>query len=154
MKLYKKVLLAIGIMFIAIQFFRPSRNVNAALLQTDITNTIDVPEPVMAVLKNSCYDCHSNNTRYPWYMNIQPIAWFLANHIKDGKKNLNFSEFGSYSLRRRQNKLKAIAEEAESGDMPLSSYTMIHSGAKLSDSEKKLINDWAQSTSDKLSANK
>jgi len=94
MGLFKKILLVILIVFIAIQFIIPARNTSGQVLPTDITKTVNIPDKVLDVFKNSCYDCHSNNTRYPWYVNIQPMGWVMASHIKNGKENLNFSEFG------------------------------------------------------------
>ena len=91
----------------------------------------------MDVFKNSCYDCHSNNTRYPWYVNIQPMGWVMARHIKKGKENLNFSEFGTYSKRKQANKLRAIATSIKDGSMPLSSYTIMHTDAKLCEEEER-----------------
>ena len=150
MKLFKKILFALLILFIAIQFFRPARNLNAAVLPVDITQTVHVPDSVMTILKNSCYDCHSNNTRYPWYANVQPVAWWLNSHVKDGKHELNFSEFGNYTLRRQQNKFKGINNEVKSGDMPLSSYTLIHTTAKLNAAEKKMIADWTVTSTEAI----
>ena len=137
-------------MFIAIQFFRPARNFNAAVLPEDITQTVHVPDSVMNLLKNSCYDCHSNNTRYPWYANVQPVAWWLNSHVTDGKRELDFSEFGNYTLRRQQNKFKGINNEVKSGDMPLSSYTLIHTTAKLNAAEKKMIADWTVTSAEAI----
>ena len=108
MKLLKKVLLALLIVFIAIQFIQPARNSDVQVMPADITNVLKIPPSVEGILRTSCYDCHSNNTRYPWYANIQPMGWLLADHIKDGKAELNFDEFGSYSKRRQLSKLKSI----------------------------------------------
>lgn len=152
MRTLKKILLALLIVFIAIQFIRPARNSSGQVLPTDITKTITVPDKVLSIFQNACYDCHSNNTRYPWYMNVQPAAWMLANHIKNGKANLNFSEFGSYSPRKQANKLRAIAKTMDEGTMPLSSYTIMHSDAKLSKETKDLISAWALKTRDSLMA--
>ncbi|MDQ2863410.1 MAG: heme-binding domain-containing protein, partial [Bacteroidota bacterium] len=119
MSLLKKIFIVLLISFIAIQFIQPARNTSGHVLPTDISKTVSVPENVHAILQTACFDCHSNNTRYPWYNYVQPIAWILANHIKHGKKDLNFSEFGSYPIRRQQSKLKAIADQVRDGEMPL-----------------------------------
>lgn len=153
MKIFKKILVALLIVFIIIQFIRPAKNKSEQLMPTDITKTINVPDKVLDVFKNSCYDCHSNNTRYPWYINIQPMGWFMANHIKNGKENLNFSEFGSYSKRKQANKLKSIALSVNDGSMPLPSYTIMHTDAKLSEENKKLITDWVANTKDTIDKN-
>ena len=153
MKVFKKILWIVLIVFIVIQFIRPAHNTNTQVLTTDITNTIVVPDKVLDIFKNSCYDCHSNNTRYPWYVNIQPMGWFMANHIKNGKADLNFSEFGTYSKRKQSNKLKSIGMSVTDGSMPLSSYTIMHKDAKLSQQEKKLVTDWTTKTKGSILAN-
>jgi hypothetical protein len=111
-----------------------------------------VPGSVEGILKTSCYDCHSNKTCYPWYANIQPMGWVLANHIKDGKDDLNFNEFGTYTKRRQLSKLKAIGSSVKEGTMPLPSYTLLHQDAILSKEEKTLVTDWATKTRDSLEA--
>ena len=150
MKWTKRILLTILIVFILIQFIRPARNQSGQVLTTDITKAVNVPDKVLDVFKNSCYDCHSNDTRYPWYVNIEPMGWFMARHIKNGKANLNFSEFGTYSKRKQANKLRAIAKSVNDGSMPLSSYTIMHTDAKLSEEDKKLITEWTSNTKDSL----
>jgi hypothetical protein len=150
MNILKKVLFLLFAVFIAIQFIQPARNTSGQVLPTDISKTVSVPENVHAILQTACFDCHSNNTRYPWYNYVQPAAWILANHIKHGKKDLNFSEFGSYSTRRQQSKFKSIASQIEDGEMPLYSYTMIHKNARLTKEEKLVIIKWAQNEKDSL----
>ena len=152
MKLFKKIFLVLVIVFFAIQFIRPIRNENGQVLPTDITKTVNVPDNVISVLGKACYDCHSDNTRYPWYMNIQPMGWMMANHIKNGKENLNFSEFGNYSKRKQANKLRAVAKSIDEGSMPISSYTIVHADAKLGKESKELIREWATKTRDSLLA--
>lgn len=120
------------------------------MLPSDITRTLNVPDNVLNVFKNSCNDCHSNNTRYPWYVNIQPMGWLMTNHIKDGKANLNFSEFGTYSKRKQANKLRAIAKSINDGSMPISSYTIMHTDAKLNSEDKKMISDWVSNARDSM----
>ncbi len=146
----KKILLVLLIAFIAIQFVRPVRNTNGQVLPTGISKAVSVPGNVHAILQTACYDCHSNNTTYPWYNYVQPVAWILANHIKNGKKELNFSEFGSYPKRKQQSKLKAIADQVKDGDMPLYSYTLIHKNARLTKKENSVIINWAQNEKDSL----
>ncbi len=143
-------LLVLSVVIIAIQFVQPARNQNRQVLDADITRLYMVPENVKAVLKTSCYDCHSNNTNYPWYANVQPGGWWLASHIKKGKAELNFDEFRNYSKRRRQSKLKSIASSIEDGTMPLPSYTLIHKNAKLSKEDKTLLLSWVKKTRDSL----
>jgi hypothetical protein len=146
----KKIGFALLIVFIVIQFIQPARNNSGQILPADFSNTFTVPDSVQAILKYSCYDCHSNNTHYPWYSSIQPFAWLMARHIMKGKADLNFSEFGYYSARRRISKLEAIGHSITDGTMPLRSYTLIHKNAKLSREEKALIVDWVTKTKDSL----
>lgn len=153
MKLYKKILLALLIVFIAIQFIQPAHNISGQVLPTDITKTVNVPDKVLDIFKNACYDCHSNNTRYPWYVHIQPMGWMMARHIKNGKDNLNFNDFGSYSKRKQANKLRSIETSIKEGTMPLSSYVSMHTDARLSAEDKKLITDWVSVAKDSLSKN-
>lgn len=142
--------MVILIVFITIQFIRPAKNKSGQILPADITKTINVPDKVLGILKNSCYDCHSNDTRYPWYINIQPMGWVMANHIKDGKADLNFSEFGTYSKRKQANKLRAVSKSINEGSMPISSYTIMHTDSKLNEENKKLITVWVTTTRDSL----
>jgi hypothetical protein len=148
----KKSLVAIVVLFIGIQFIQPAHNKSEQVLPTNIVQMYTVPANVQNVLQNACYDCHTNNTDYPWYVNIQPVGWMMASHIKDGKANLNFSDFGAYSKRKQTNKFRAIATSIREGSMPVSSYTWMHPLAKLSDEKKRLLIDWATNTKDSLSA--
>jgi len=150
MRLLKKIMIGLLIVFILIQFIQPARNISGQVLPTEISKTVSVPENVKQILRTSCYDCHSNNTIYPWYNYMQPTAWILANHIKNGKKDLNFSEFGSYPMRKQQSKLKDIADQINDGEMPLSSYTFMHRNARLTSGQKNLIIEWAQNAKDSL----
>ncbi len=136
---------------IAIQFIQPARNRSGQALPTDISKAYVVPENVQSVLKNACYNCHSNNTNYPWYSNIQPGGWWLASHIRRGKAELNFSEFGDYSSRKQRSKFNSIAKTIEDGTMPFPSYKLIHKNARLTKNEKAIVINWANKTKDSLS---
>ena len=148
----KKVLLGLLALLVIIQFIRPEKNINTAVTALDMNVMYPIPDSVAQVLQKACYDCHSDNTRYPWYNNIQPVAWWLNNHITDGKKELNFSEYGKRTLPKQAKKLKKIAKEIQEGDMPLSSYTLIHKDAVLTDAEKKMLIDWATGLSQQINA--
>ena len=150
MKSMKKLVIILLVVFFAIQFMRPARNINGQVLPTDISKVYTIPGQVQSVLKNACYDCHSNYPNYPWYSNIQPGGWWLASHIKKGKAELNFSEFGDYSIRRQRSKLNSIAKAVEDGTMPFPSYTIMHPEARLTTEEKALIIHWANATKDSL----
>jgi len=138
--------------FIVIQFFRPAKNKQEGEAVNHISKTYSIPGNVNTILEKACYDCHSNNTRYPWYANVQPVAWWLADHIRDGKKELNFSEFSSYNPRRQYKKMEEVIDEVKEGKMPLNSYTWTHKDARLTDEEKTTITGWAQAIMDTLKA--
>ena len=153
MKFAKGILLVSGILFIALQFIRPVHNKSGQVLMTDISKVIIIPDTVLTLIKNACYDCHSNNTYYPLYSNIQPMGWLMAYHIKQAKNQLNFSEFGSYSQRRQVSKLDGIANSIKDDIMPLKSYKVMHKSAQLSTDEKLLLINWAKQSIDSLSLN-
>jgi len=144
-------LVPLGFVLLAIQFVQPVRNQSAQNSEMGIASITKVPENVQAILQNSCYDCHSNNTRYPWYAAIQPGSWWMASHIKKGKEELNFDEFGKYSKRRQLSKLKAIQGSLEDQTMPLPSYLLIHKGASLSLSDQKILKEWAEDVRNEIS---
>jgi len=135
---------------VVIQFFSTSLNQSDTIPMTDFMLVNDVPKQVEGIIKTSCYDCHSNNTDYPWYNKVQPVAWFLKDHVEHGKEELNFNEWADYSSRRKNSKLKSIISQIKEGEMPLSSYTIIHMEAKLSEEEKKIILDWVSNLKDSL----
>lgn len=122
--------------FLVIQLIPVERNISRVPAGQSFEKTEKVPANVAAILKVSCYDCHSNNTRYPWYSELQPGAWFMARHIKKGKEELNFDEFNNYSKRRKKAKIKSITSQIEKEEMPLKSYLMLHSSARLSAADK------------------
>lgn len=153
MRLFKKIILVLGVVFIAIQFIQPAHNKSGQALPTDFAKIYTVPANVDGVLQSACYDCHSNNTNYPWYSNIQPIAWAMARHIKNGKEKLNFSDFGSNSTRKQISKLKGIANQIKDDEMPIASYKTMHKKANLTKEEKNLVISWMNKTTDSLSAN-
>lgn len=151
MKPIKKIILFFGVAFIAIQFIQPVRNKGGQVVPADFSQVHAVPDSLQLILKNACYDCHSNNTVYPWYAHIQPIAWVMARHIKNGKEKLNFSDFGSNGTRKQISKLKEIVNQIKDDEMPISSYKWMHKKANLTEEEKVLIMDWMNKTADSLS---
>jgi len=147
--MFKKILLGLLIVIIIAQFFQPPHNKGAAATGNDISHFVAVPDSVMALLKTACFDCHSNNTRYPWYSKITPVNWWLNDHINEGKRHLNFSEFkGSY--KRKMKKLEETSELTEKHEMPISSYLWIHEDARLSEALRKMIVDWANNSRQQL----
>lgn len=139
MKIFKAIAWIALISFVVIQFFPTEKNESFTTLETDFMLANKVPANIENQLMVSCYDCHSNNTAYPCYSKIQPAAWFLEDHIKEGKGELNFNEWENYSDRRKKSKLRSIVKQIESGEMPMDSYTLIHRDALLNDSSKSEI---------------
>jgi len=139
----KTILIVLLVALIIIQFIRPTENKGDEIAQNQITASYQIPDSLQKTLKVSCYDCHSNTTVYPFYFKIQPVAWFLNNHIQDGKRHLNFSEFNTYPLWRQHENFKDIVEQLKKDEMPLSSYTLIHRDAILSADQKLAMEDWA-----------
>lgn len=135
----KKVLVVLLVAFVIIQFFRIDKTNPPLNKGTDFLVIKNTPENIATLMKGACYDCHSNESKYPWYSNIQPLGWFLENHIREGRKHLNFSEFATYEPKRQARKLEEAAEQIETGEMPLSSYVLGHPEADLSAEQKTLL---------------
>ncbi len=146
MKRAKQILFVFLIVFIVIQFLQPARNQSGQVSQTEFSNTYSIPNNVHTLFKNACFDCHSNNSSYPWYFNIQPVGWILARDIKNGKAKLNFSEIGSLSSRRQISKLQEVENRIKDGTMPLPAYQVMHPSARLTEEERRLLVDWIQKT--------
>ena len=138
----RKILTVLLVMFLSIQFIRPPRNNGPADSTKDITHYVHVPDTVLNMLKRSCYDCHSNYTVYPWYVNINPVGLWLRYHINQGKRAINFSDLSGFDKRKLDHRLSDIAEQLEKAEMPLSSYTLIHTYAKLDSGQVQLIKSW------------
>ncbi|MGC4023391.1 MAG: heme-binding domain-containing protein [Cyclobacteriaceae bacterium] len=140
-----KILLAILAVLVVIQFIRPARNNGEIEGANSISKKYTVPDNVQSILKQSCYDCHSNKTNYPWYTNVQPIGWWIQfSHVNDGKRHLNFSEFATYPEKKAKHKLEEIVDEIKEGGMPLGSYTFIHQDAVLSAEQAQVLMNWAE----------
>lgn len=141
----KKILWFLLFVIVGIQFIRPGRNESGGIVTAnDITQQYRIPAPISNMLKRSCNDCHSNNTHYPWYTHIQPVGWWMQEHVEDGKRNLNFSEFGTYKPKDQDHAMEEIVEVIEKNEMPLNSYLWIHGEAKLSEEDKTALIDWAK----------
>ncbi len=153
-KILKPLALVLLAALIIIQFFRPEKNVstNSTLSSNDISKAYHVPDEVGKILQTSCYDCHSNNTKYPWYSYIQPVTWWLNDHIVEGKKEIDFSEFATYNIRRRYKKMDEIIKEVKEDEMPTNSYTLIHRDAKLDKDQKLSLMNWATAIRDTMKA--
>ncbi len=138
----KNILTVLLLLFIGIQFIDVQKNISEDQSANAIENYYNVPPKVKSILKTSCYDCHSNNTIYPSYSKLQPVKWWLADHVNSGKRHLNFDEFNSYSREKKLEKLDEIVETVKEGEMPLASYMVIHQDAKLSASDQAEIEKW------------
>ena len=132
----KKILVILLIGFILLQFFPIDKNNPAPTPNMDFLTIKNTPENTAKLIRNGCYNCHSNESKYPWYSNVQPIAWFLKNHIDGGRKELNFSTFATYEPKRQAHKLDEAAEMVEKGEMPLDSYVLGHTEANFSAAQK------------------
>ncbi|TDO26707.1 heme-binding domain-containing protein [Sediminibacterium goheungense] len=151
MKILKRILLLLLIAFVAIQFVRPAKNVSTDKSK-HVSTLYTVPAEVNTILTKACNDCHTNNTVYPWYASVQPVSWWLDDHIKDGKKHLNFDEYSTYSLRKQYHKMEEVIEQVKEKEMPLNSYTWVHGDAKLTEDERVALTGWAQSVIDTMKA--
>ncbi|OSZ78338.1 cytochrome C [Chitinophagaceae bacterium IBVUCB1] len=140
----KKILIGLLVVFVIIQFIRPEKNTATAASANDISTRYTVPDDVNTILQKACNDCHTNNTTYPWYSNIQPVGWWLQNHVNEGKAELNFSEFAAYKNKKAAHKMEEVVEMVEAGEMPLRSYTIAHTDAKLTSEEKATLVAWAK----------
>lgn len=146
----KKLFAVLLVIFAGLQFYRPPKNLSATPHPYDITLRLMMPPEVRDILHRACYDCHSNNTVYPWYAEIQPVRWWLDSHINDGKRHLNFSEFAGYNPNRALDKLEAVIDEVEEKRMPLPSYTWAHPEARLTPEEIKTLVNWTDAMLNEL----
>ena len=144
MKILKKILLLLLIAFVIAQFFGPEKNEgDLASVEPFLTET-NPPEDVKLILKSACFDCHSNHTRYPWYSNITPVNYWLADHVRHGKGDFNVSEWEGATLKKRDHKFEELIEKVEKKEMPLESYTWAHADAKLTDDQIASVVAWAK----------
>lgn len=146
----KKITIGILVLVVVLQFVRPPRNLAEGISGNDISKTYGIPDAVHSIFVEKCYDCHSNNTIYPWYTNVQPVGWWMNYHIEDGKKHLNFSEFKTYTEKKANHKLEELSEMVVDGLMPIESYLWMHRNAKVSPEEVSMINNWIQSLGIKI----
>ena len=141
----KRILIGVIILLVILQFFQTNKTNPDSEPALDIISITNPPNNIAATLKQSCYDCHSNNTRYPWYSYVAPASWIINNHITDGRKHLNFSEWGKYESKRVSRKLEECVEEVSEGNMPMPGYVVLHSEAKLDAARKEQLVKWFKS---------
>ncbi|MEQ9100889.1 MAG: heme-binding domain-containing protein [Imperialibacter sp.] len=143
----KKIVLGIGVLFVGLQFFRGTPPEVTAENPDDLLATSQISSEVSSLFRTACYDCHSNETRYPWYSYITPVSWFVFDHISHGREEVNFSEWASLRKSKKVRILKDLAEEVGEGKMPLESYTIMHGDAQLTKEQRDLLVNWAESFS-------
>lgn len=141
-KVMRWLVIVLACLFVAAQFSRPARTNPAMEHSLALASQVQVTPQVASILDRSCRDCHSNNTRWPWYSQVAPVSWFVIDHVNHGRSHLNFSEWGRYNQREAEALLSEICKEVKSGAMPLSSYTPLHPGSKLSAEDVKILCDW------------
>ncbi len=147
MKIVKKVLIGLLLLLIALQFYRPEKN-DAEYRDVAAFEAETRPnEEVLAILENTCYDCHSNKTKYPWYAQVAPISIWLADHVEEGNEHFNVSQWDSYDDKKKDHKLDELIEEVEEGEMPLDSYTWVH--GNITETEKEAVITWATQAREK-----
>jgi Haem-binding domain len=150
--MFKKVLLVLLTVLVIIQFIHPSRNISKSVQPDNIAHSFNVPAQVKTILDKACMDCHSNNTRYRWYFRIQPVDWWLTNHINEGKRELNFDEYTNKSLRYQYHKMESTVDLVKKGEMPLDSYLWVHKDAILTEQEKDTLINWARGIVNEMKA--
>lgn len=150
MKTFKFILLAVIVLFIVIQFIPSGIPQNIPENDKNIAKSSLVTGPVLEQLKRSCFDCHSDQVRFPWYAKVAPTSWLLSNHINGGRGNLNFSRWEDYSKREKIGLLQNIKDEVESGKMPLKSYLLIHRDARLRPDDILSLSKWTDEATAKI----
>lgn len=150
---FKIIIITSSVIMIGIQMIPASLPETSQDLTNDFILLENPPEEIKSILKVSCYDCHSNQTVYPWYSYVAPFSWLVAQDVREGRKELNFSEWGNQNRRRKINLLGDMTEEVESGKMPMKIYTFIHRDAKLDEKEIKNFIDYTKSLSSQILGN-
>lgn len=143
---WKRITVIVLVLLVAIQLIPVGKTNPAVDSGKSLLAGNSVPAEVSEILQRSCQDCHSNRTKWPWYSHVAPVSWVVASDVNGARRHMNFDEWGSYSVEKRQSKLTKICEELKSGDMPDTKYTLIHRSAKLTDAERATLCDWAEAT--------
>jgi hypothetical protein len=152
LKILKWLAIALAVVLLGLQFVRPAKtNPPVDESQTIQAHTKMTPQ-VAAIFDRSCRDCHSNKTVWPWYSNVAPVSWFVIGHVNDGREKMNLSEWGRFDQRKQEKKLLQICDEVTDGAMPLSVYTPLHPGSKLTPADVKTLCDWTQAESERIAS--
>ncbi len=147
----KRLGVLVLVLLVAIQFFGPKRTNPSVDASKTLQAATAVPADVTAILARSCDDCHTNNTAWPWYTYVAPVSWFIIRHVDSGRRHLNFSKWGEYAPKRQLDKLGEVVELVNEGEMPLTSYTLLHASAKLDPAAKARLAEWASAERGRLS---
>lgn len=150
-KVARRALVGLVVVLGVLQFANPPRSNPPVVSGHDLLATNPPPERIVAQLRAACYDCHSNETEWPWYSRVAPISWWIAHHVEDGRKHLNFSEWPHDRLRRARSLWQNIRDEVEAGDMPLPSFTWAHPEARLSAADRQALAEWADQEAARIS---
>ncbi len=144
MKKRPRIILAslVGSIFLVMQFFRIDKSTPAYDPAGDFLTVMQPPAEVASLMRAACYDCHSYETRYPWYANVAPISWWLKGHINEGRQHLNYSLYGSLSAKDKEEVAEESHEAVTTGWMPLKSYKLGHPEARLTEAQRQLIGNW------------
>lgn len=148
----KKIVLVIAAAFVLAQLVRPDLTNPKEQPGHTLYANVNVPQDVRGIFERSCRDCHSNRTTWPWYTNLAPVSWLLAHDVKDGRKELNLSEWAKYDVNRAERKLEEICDQVKKGDMPMKIYVPLHPNAKLTDDDKQVVCGWANGERERLRA--
>ena len=130
-KIKRLILLVFLLIVVGIQFIPVDRSNPQTVAGQDFENLSGISASSLEVLKNACFDCHSNNVKYPWYSYVAPVSFVIQNHVDEGRAELNFSEWGSYSAKKKDHKLEEVSEALREGWMPLNGYVFLHDEARL-----------------------
>lgn len=136
---------------LAIQLFRPARTNPSVNASDTIAAHVNMPSDVQATVRRACFDCHSDETRWPWYSGVAPVSWFVIGHVNDGRRALNFSDWNAHSRRSPAPPLNLLCGEVKNGAMPLSSYLLLHHDARLSSDDVALLCAWSEAAWKQLS---
>ena len=140
----RNILIALAVALIIMQFFPIDKTNPPVVQEKDFLSMESAPVEVAQLFKTACYDCHSDETKYPWYTSVAPISWFIKGHIDEGHKHLNFSTWADYDAKKKAHKMEEIIEVVDGKEMPMLTYWMIHWDAKISVEQRKQITDWVR----------
>ena len=145
----RKRIVAAGLaLLFALQFVRPAENLGPVSAADDLIVKTAPPPEVARILESACYDCHSDRTRYPWYAEIEPLGWWLADHIDEGRKQANFSRFATLPPKKQADMLDKAVDALNHDTMPILSYRLVHAEARLTVGQKGLLTAWLQTAAD------